>query len=140
MLEYYTNLDLESNRNMNSNKNNFNKINILKDKFTLEKSDFQKLQHTEQQNELKSLQYQENEKAKIIKENKNIYDMSLKSLFINLSRVSVDLVEDLTIYLNQKDKNLNKFFIIFTKGERLIYVGILFLLLSLSLWFIDISK
>ena len=148
MLEYYTNLNsnlnsnlnLDSNRNMGINKNDFNKKNILKDKFTLEKSDFQKLQHAEQQNQLKSLQYQENEKAKTIKENKNIYDISLNSLFINLSKVSIDLVEDLTIYLNQKDKNLNNFFIIFTKGERLIYVGILFLLLSLSLWFIDISK
>jgi hypothetical protein len=149
MLEYYTNLNsnsnlnsnlnLDSNRNMGINKND-NKKNILKDKFTLEKSDFQKLQHAEQQNQLKSLQYQENEKAKTIKENKNIYDMSLNSLFINLSKVSIDLVEDLTIYLNQKDKNLNNFFIIFTKGDRLIYVGILFLLLSLSLWFIDISK
>jgi len=144
MLEYYTNLNsnlnLDSNLNMGINKNDFNKKNILKDKFTLEKSDFQKLQHAEQQNQLKSLQYQENEKAKTIKENKNIYDMSLNSLFINLSKVSIDLVEDLTIYLNQKDKNLNNFFIIFTKGDRLIYVGILFLLLSLSLWFIDISK
>ena len=66
--------------------------------------------------------------------------MSLNKLFINLSKVSVELVEDLTIYLNQKNKNINNFFIIFTKGNRLIYVGILFLLLSLSLWFIDISK
>lgn len=138
MHEYYSNLN--SNGNMTINKNDFNKKNILKDQFTLEKSDFQKLQHAEQQNQLKSLQYQENEKAKIIKENENIYNMSLNKLFINLSKVSVELVEDLTIYLNQKDKNINNFFIIFTKGNRLIYVGILFLLLSFSLWFIDISK
>ena len=66
--------------------------------------------------------------------------MSLNNLFKNLSKVSISLVEDLSIYINQKDKNINNFFIIFTKDDRLIYVGILFLLLSMSLWFIDISK
>ena len=138
MLEYYTNIDKDhSNKSFDSD---FNRKNILKDKFTLEKSNFQKLQNAEQKNQLKSLQYQENEKQKEIKKNENIYDMSLNNLFKNLSKVSISLVEDLSIYMNQKDKNINNFFIIFTKDDRLIYVGILFLLLSMSLWFIDISK
>ena len=138
MLEYYTNIDKDhSNKSFDSD---FNRKNILKDKFTLEKSNFQKLQNAEQKNQLKSLQYQENEKQKEIKKNENIYDMSLNNLFKNLSKVSISLVEDLSIYINQKDKNINNFFIIFTKDDRLIYVGILFLLLSMSLWFIDISK
>lgn len=129
MLEYYTNID----------KNN-SRVNILKDEFTLDKSDYEKLKNLEQENELKSFQYQENEKSKIIKENKNIYNMSLYSLFSRLSKVSIEIMEDLTIYLSQKEKNINNFFIIFTKEDRLIYTGILLLLLSLALWFIDISK
>lgn len=128
MLEYYTNLDNNSRKN------------ILKDEFTLDKSDYEKLKQAQQQNELNSLQYRENEKAKQIKENKNIYNMSLHSLYDRLSSVSINIIEDVTIYINQKDKNLNKFFIIFTKEDRLIYVGILLVIFSLSLWFIDISK
>tara|TARA_Y200000002_G_scaffold381578_1_gene395979 strand:+ start:357 stop:746 length:390 start_codon:yes stop_codon:yes gene_type:complete len=129
MLEYYTNLD-----------NNNSRKNILKDEFTLDKSDYEKLKQAQQQNELNSLQYRENEKAKQIKENKNIYNMSLYSLYNRLSSVSINIIEDVTIYINQKDKNLNTFFIIFTKEDRLIYVGILLVIFSLSLWFIDISK
>jgi hypothetical protein len=127
MLEYYTNIDNE-------------RKNILKDEFTLDKSDYEKLQNIKQENELKSLQYQENEKKKIIKENKNIYNMSLYTLFNRLSKVSVEILDEITIYSTQKEKNLNNFFIILTKEDRLIYVGIILILLSLALWFIDISK
>jgi hypothetical protein len=128
MLEYYTNI------NTNERKN------ILKDEFTLNKSDYEKLKQSQQYNELYSKQYQENEKQKEIKENKNIYNMSIYTLIKNSSKVSMDILEDLTIYISQKNKNLNNFFIIFTKDDRLIYVGILFIILSFSLWFIDISK
>ena len=128
MLEYYTNIDTNERKN------------ILKDEFTLDKSDYQKLKQSQQYNELYSKQYQENEKQKEIKKNKNIYNMSIHSLIKNVSKVSMGILEDLTIYMSQKNKNINNFFIIFTKDERLIYVGILFIILSFSLWFIDISK
>ena len=129
MLEYYTNIDSNNTR-----------VNILKDEFTLEKSDFEKLKNAQQQNELNSLELEQNEKSKIIKENKNIYNMSLYSLFKRLSEVSMDIIQDITIFISQKEKNINNFFIIFTKSDRLIYVGMLLILFSLSLWFIDITK
>ena len=129
MLEYYTNMEKFDSRK-----------NVLKDEFTLEKSDYEKLKNSQQENEIKSLQYQENEKAKVIKENKNIYNMSIYTLLKRLSKVSMEIMEDVTIYISQKDQNINNFFIIFTKEDRLIYVGILLLILSFSLWFIDISK
>ena len=129
MLEYYTNIDSNNTR-----------VNILKDEFTLEKSDFEKLKNAQQQNELNSLELEQNEKSKIIKENKNIYNMSLYSLFKRLSEVSMEIIQDITIFISQKEKNINNFFIIFTKSDRLIYVGMLLILFSLSLWFIDITK
>lgn len=135
MLEYYTNLN-----EIEMNDDNQIRKNILKDKFTLEKSDYEKLKQVQQNNELNMLSYQENEKAKIIHENKNIYNMSIYSLFKKVSSVSMELIEDITIYLSQKNKNINNFFIIFTKDDRLIYVGILFILLAMSLWFIDITN
>lgn len=135
MLEYYTSLN-----ETGMNDDNQIRKNILKDKFTLEKSDFEKLKQAQQNNELNMLSYQENEKSKVLKENKNIYNMSINSLFNKLSIVSMELLEDLTIFINQKNKNINNFFIIFTKDDRLIYVGILLILLAMSLWFIDITK
>lgn len=135
MLEYYTSLN-----ETGMNDDNQIRKNILKDKFTLEKSDFEKLKQAQQNNELNMLSYQENEKAKVLKENKNIYNMSINSLFSKLSIVSMELLEDLTIFINQKNKNINNFFIIFTKDDRLIYVGMLLILLAMSLWFIDITK
>lgn len=135
MLEYYTSLN-----ETGMNDDNQIRKNILKDKFTLEKSDFEKLKQAQQNNELNMLSYQENEKEKVLKENKNIYNMSINSLFSKLSIVSMELLEDLTIFINQKNKNVNNFFIIFTKDDRLIYVGILLILLAMSLWFIDITK
>tara|TARA_Y200000002_G_C22516279_1_gene593571 strand:+ start:251 stop:658 length:408 start_codon:yes stop_codon:yes gene_type:complete len=135
MLEYYTSLN-----ETGMNDDYQIRKNILKDKFTLEKSDFEKLKQAQQNNEINMLSYQENEKSKLLKENKNIYNMSINSLFTKLSVVSMELLEDLTIFINQKNKNINNFFIIFTKDDRLIYVGILFILLAMSLWFIDITK
>ena len=138
MLEYYTNID-EVNKNIENNSLG-NRTTILKDEFTLEKSDFEKLKNAEQENQLNTLKYQENEKARTIKEDKRIYNMSPKVFLENLSKVSIDIVEDITSFINQPNRNINNFFIIFVKNERLIYVGTLLLILSLSLWFIDISK
>ena len=129
MLEYYTNIDKGE-----------TKKNILKDNFTLEKSDFEKLKQAQQYNELYSLQYKKNEEMKKIKDNKNIYNLSINILLQNLSIVTMNIIEDITIFINEKDKSINKFFIIFTKDDRLLYVGILLIIISLSLWFIDISK
>jgi predicted transcriptional regulator len=138
MLEYYTNID-EVNKIVENNSSG-DRTTILKDQFTLEKSDFEKLKNAEQENQLKTLQYQENEKARTIKEDKRIYNMSPKVFLQNLSKVSIDIVEDITSFINQPNRNMNNFFIIFVKNERLIYVGTLLLILSLSLWFTDISK
>jgi len=138
MLEYYTNID-EVNKNI-ENKSSSYRTNILKDQFTLEKSDFEKLKNAEQENQLKTLKYQENEKAKTMKEDKKIYNLSPKIFLQNLSNVSINIIEDITSWINQPNKDINNLFIIFVKNERLIYVGTLILILSFALWFIDISK
>ena len=89
MLEYYTNID-EVNKNI-ENKSSSYRTNILKDQFTLEKSDFEKLKNAEQENQLKTLKYQENEKAKTMKEDKKIYNLSPKIFLQNLSNVSINI-------------------------------------------------
>jgi hypothetical protein len=79
----------------------------------------------------------ENEK---IVENKKIFNLSLKNLFKNTSITLSDLLNDLVIYYNQEHKTLNEFILIFTKQQRLIYLGLLCILLAFSLWLIDVSK
>ena len=36
--------------------------------------------------------------------------MSIYSLFKRLSKVSMEIMEDVTIYISQKDQNINNFF------------------------------
>ena len=98
------------------------------------------MKQAQQYNELYALQYNQNEKLKELKENKNIYNISINTLLTNLSQVSMGVLEDLTIFINQKEKSFNNFFIIFTKDNRLIYIGFLLIIISFSLWFIDITK
>ena len=43
-------------------------------------------------------------------------------------------------YLGSDDKSLNKLGVIFTKNDNLIYIGILFIILSFFLWLIDITS
>ena len=55
-------------------------------------------------------------------------------------RTSMEILEDLVVYGNQKEKNINNLFIIFTKEDRLMYIGILLFMISIALWLIEISK
>jgi len=119
---------------------NFEERYVLKDKYTLNNQDYNKLKQAQQYNKLYSQQYNENEKLKSIKENKNIYNLSINILLINLSQVLMDIINDVSIFISKKNKNINELILIFVKKERLMYVGIFLLSLSLALWFIDISK
>jgi len=119
---------------------NFEEQYILKDKYTLNNQDYNKLKQAQQYNKLYSQQYNENEKLKSIKENKNIYNLSIHILLKNLSQVLMDIINDVSIFISKKNKNINELILIFVKKERLMYVGIFLLSLSLALWFIDISK
>jgi hypothetical protein len=134
----------ESKENNENNENDENKENnekyILKNKFNFNYSDYQKLKLAEQYNELYSKQYTTNVENEKIIENKKIFNLSITELLKNTSISFSDLLNDLVIYYNQDNKTLNAFFLILTKKERLIYLGILIVLLAFSLWLIDLSK
>ena len=113
---------------------------VQKDKFTIDIGDFNKLKNAQQMNKLYSQEYKENEKLKLLKENKNIYNLSIHELVNNFSLILMEMTNDISTFINSKNKTVNSFMIIFVKKERLMYVGIFLLSLSLALWFIDISK
>ena len=131
--------NMENNNNENENDKQSEKY-VLKNKFNFNYSDYQKLKLAEQYNELYSKQFTTNNENEKIVENKKIFNLSLKDLFKNTSVTLSDLLNDLVIYYNQEHKTLNEFILIFTKQQRLIYLGLLLILFAFSLWLIDISR
>ena len=144
MADYNSSFDTKLNNMENNNNDNENdkqsEKNVLKNQFNFNYSDYQKLKLAEQYNELYSKQFTANMENEKIVENKKIFNLSLKDLFKNTSVTLSDLLNDLVIYYNQEHKTLNEFILIFTKQQRLIYLGLLFILFAFSLWLIDISK
>ena len=132
-------LNMENDNNDNENDKQSEKY-VLKNKFNFNYSDYQKLKLAEQYNELYSKQFTTNMENEKIIENKKIFNLSLKDLFKNTSVTLSDLLNDLVIYYNQEHKTLNEFILIFTKQQRLIYLGLLLILFAFSLWLIDISR
>ena len=132
--------DYNSSFNKNNENNKNNEKYTLKNKFSFDYSDYQKLKIAEQYNELYSKQFNTNAEVKKIIENKKIFNLSLNDLFKNASITFSELLNDLVIYYNQENKTINGFFLIFTEQQRLIYLGLLIILLAFSLWLIDISK
>ena len=129
------------NKKLNDNGNNLNNINnqntekrVLKNNFNFNYSDYQKLKLAEQYNELYSKQFTTNMENEKIVENKKIFNLSLNDLFKNTSVTFSSLLNDLVIYYNQDHKTLNEFILIFTKQQRLIYLGIIIILFAFSLY------
>ena len=134
------NISFKKDDNSNDSNNDHYEKNILKNKFNFNYSDYQKLKIAEQYNELYSKQFNINNENKRIIENKKIFNLSLNDIFKNVSNTFTDILNELVIYYNEDNKNINNFFIIFTLKQRLIYIGILIIVISFSLWLIDISK
>jgi len=75
---------------------------------------------------------------------KIMYNLTLKEILINLLKVIVDIINDIsTILLDPLNKNrdlitvLKKVRKTFTKKDRLVYVGLFFIIISLLIYFID---
>jgi len=113
---------------------------ILKDDYTLSVSEYEKIRINEEYNKLYSNTYDENQKNAILKENKKVFNMSFSELLKNASRVYMEMINEISIYINSPNKNINQLGYIFTKGENLLYIGIFILILSFFIWLIDISK
>ena len=124
--------------NNTSNKSSSN--NVLKTQYTLDNTEYEKLKINEQYNKLYSNIYNENKTQIKDEENKKIYNLSLATLVKNSSSVYINLLNDLSIYFNKdNNKSLNKLGYILTKDDNLLYLGILFLIISFLLWLINVT-
>jgi hypothetical protein len=73
--------------------------------------------------------------------NNRLYNLSISTIFTNLSNTTIDIINELFNYTNNNTKyEINKIMYIFTKDDRSIYIGVIFIILSLTLYFIDITN
>lgn len=69
-----------------------------------------------------------------------IYDLSMKDIGDNLGKTFIDMLNEFSLYRNDENKRLTDYVRILTHDDRLIYVGIIFVIVSLIVFFIDISR
>jgi len=116
----------------------------LKDEGQFTISDYQKYIKAKEYENLYNLGNKNTEKDIENKYYERIYNLSISKIARNFTINFIDILNDLVDYfykiINKKEQfNFNKFIIIFIKDERLIYTGILLVLLSLFIYFMDIT-
>ena len=115
---------------------------ILEDASVYTLSDFQKLQLAKSYKKLYSNTILENKKREEEKYNKRVYNLSLKKLLENFFTTWTYIVNEMTtlMYDDSNNKDINNYIIILTKNDRIIYVGIMFVLISVILYFIFLTQ
>jgi hypothetical protein len=115
--------------------------NILKDEFTLNYSDYEKLKLADQYNRLYVDSLSATQEKERMQENKKFYNMSLKLLIKNASDVYIQLINELSNFVTKNDqKSLNQLGYILTKGENMLYIGLLLIVIAFSMWLIEITS
>jgi hypothetical protein len=115
---------------------------ILENANTYTLSDFQKLKLAESYKKLYSDTVLENAKRKKDQYDKRIYNLSIKNLFENFFTVWTQIINEMTglMYDNDNNKSWNNYISILMKNDRIIYVGIMFVLIGLIMYFIFLTK
>ena len=115
--------------------------NVLKDQYSLNYTDYEKLKLAEQYNKLYLNSVTETEKNAAEEENNKVYNISIRLIAQNASRVYIQLLNELSNYITLNDtRSLNQLGYILTKGENMIYIGILVIAIAFSLWLIDVTS
>jgi len=120
------------------------KKDILENANTYTLSDFQKLKLAESYKKLYSNTILENAQRKKEQYDKRIYNLSLKNLFENFFTVWTQIINEMTTLMYDNDNNNNRswnnYISILTNSDRIIYVGIMFMLIGLILYFIFLTR
>jgi len=128
--------------NNSKNETRINDTSVLKKDFTLDITDYEKLKIAEQYNKLYTNIYETNKENVQVKENKKVFNMSIKELIDKSGGVYISLINDLSVFSNDGESyiNLNKLGYILTKEDNLLYIGILVLVIAFFLWIIQITS
>jgi hypothetical protein len=114
--------------------------NILKEKDLFTESDYEKKMISRQYNKLYQMSEDVNNENKKKFDNKKFYNLSFGQLGTNLSISSMEILNEFVVYMKDENQDINDLFIIFTRGHRLIYVGLILIILSIFLYFVDVSS
>lgn len=116
--------------------------NIIPNDYALSLSDYQQLKLTEAYNKLVEKSKAINEENKKKKFDKRIYNLSFKEIGQNFFTTWVTIIEEMTELIYDKDNNrkYQNYMNILLKDDRIIYVGIFLVLLSLFLFFIFLTR
>ena len=117
-----------------------NLTNVLNNDFLIDKTDYEKEKINQQYNTLYFNSFKdtldlEKEKASTV-----IYNLSIKDIAQNLSKVLFQIINELTVLHHNNNSNVREYIEVFIKDDRLIYTGILFILLGLAIFFIFVSS
>ena len=115
-------------------------VSILKDNFLIDKTDYEKEMINKQYNKLYFNSLNESNQMEKTKNEKIIYNLSLSQIFQNMSNVIIKVLNEYSILIRDKDKNYNKYVEVLIKDDRMIYVGIIFIILALMIFFIFVSS
>lgn len=112
--------------------------NVLESDTTFNLSDYSKLKLAESYKKLYENSILENQRREENKEKERVYNLSFKDLSVNFFTIYTNILNELTSLAHDKSKNkdFQNYFEIFTKGNRLVYIGIGFILLSMIIFFI----
>jgi hypothetical protein len=118
----------------------FNFQNILKYDNFIKYSDYNKNIINRENNKIN--QYTNTYNNILLKQNINnqIYNLSIKQIFQNISTTCINILNDIPIFFNNTNNiTFNNFINIFSKDNRLIYIGILIILFSFTLFIISFN-
>ena len=138
------NILLKKEYHNNFNPNNFqineDSDNILKKRYLLTESQYQKEKMNEEYSKLNFNSNAENIRRNEEKMNERFYNLSLKKLFKNASNSYIKILNELSLLFNRKNVTFNEVITIFVAKDRLVYIGLLFVILAICFSFITITN
>ena len=117
--------------------------NYLKFKDTLTLKDYQDYVLAKSYEKLYNRSIKANEEQKQMYENNKFYNLSLKQIGINFYDKMITILNEITLFFdegNSRNQTAGNLVNIFLKDDRMIYVGIFFVMLSIILFFVEISR
>lgn len=117
---------------------NKDKINLLNNNSIYSLSDYQQLQLAKSYNKIYDKTIKENKNNIIENENNRIYNLSLKTLGINFFTNWTNIINDIVELINNNNKkNFSDYMNIIVKNDRLIYFGLMLVLISFIIFFVS---
>jgi hypothetical protein len=103
-----------------------------------QRTEFEVRSMEEQQRRLRFFTDTTNEEKQQEQERQLFINLSLVSLFNNLSSTIISIINELVAIT--KETQLNDIIYIFIKDDRLVYIGLLFVIIAIAIYLIDVTS